>query len=188
LEFRVSGVFTGREEVEIAVLTDLGRDVQLEASYKGKRTLHVPRWSVRKAYSCGGKVAGIIAKLFPNDLMFLLTLDYTKMSTAAAKIYNILFVQVYDEMMGIILITCGIKDEDQEEFIDNITTIDAMELFCTIIEQEINNSQVESILKKAERLLTDRFRLGRESLDFSTLLNIVSQTSLTDSPPTSSPS
>jgi hypothetical protein len=124
----------------------------------------------------------IIAKLFPKNLPFLLSIDMTSTATAAAEIYDILFDQAYQEMMKVVAVTLDILEQPRMDLLcDSITPLDAMELFTTIVEQEINNESIQNILKKTQRLLVEKFHLGKESFDIRGLLELVLGTSLTDS-------
>lgn len=171
-------IFKDRDDVEVKALLDQGRVVELEGVWNGKKTLLVPRWSVRRFYSCGHWIALIIANLFPHDLFFLLQVDITKQATAAAQIWEILS-RVYNEVAKVICITCNIKEEEAEEFFEAISQIDFLELFCTIIEQEINNQTVEAITKKFQRLLAERFQLENVLPDFGELSEEALKKSLT---------
>ena len=166
-------VFKDREEVEILTLYDLGKDVELEAGYKGSKKIRVPRWSMRKAHKCSKAVAEIIAATYPNDLLFLYQLDYTKRADCAAKLHKILFFDIYDPAMQIICATLDITDKVEiGNLIDCLTELDVMEIFCTIIEQEINGARIEAIIKKFQRLLSDRFPLQNVSLGLQELLDL----------------
>ena len=175
-------VFETRDEVEVDILYDKGIDVELEGSWKGRRVIRVPRWSLRKAHSCGKYVAQIIADLFPDDVLFLVKINFNNNATAAEELYDVIFNRMYDQACRVVLITLGITDEnDAMEFVDTLMPEDLMELFTTIIEQEINNKRVEAILKKVQRLLVERFQLEKESLDLQNIAAFLLKPSLTNS-------
>jgi len=176
-------LFHSREEVELLSLMDQGKLVELSAPIFGENTVRIPRWSMRKAFQCGEEVSRIIATLYPNDISFLLQINWTKQATAHAQLYDIICVRVLDPVMRIICLTLEIHEkEKQEQLINEITPEDVMEIFCTIIEQEVNNERMEAILKKVERLLTEKFRLENVSLNVNEILEAASQKFLTDIP------
>ena len=176
-------VFNSRNEAEIDILYDKGVDVKLDGSWKGKQIIHVPRWNLRKAHSCGKYVAQIIMDLFPNDVLFLVQINFDDKATAAEKLYDILFNRCYDQACRVVMITLGINDETEAlEFIESLMPEDLMELFTVIIEQEINNKRTEAILKKVQRLLVEKFRLENESFDLQSIADLLLTRSSTVSP------
>lgn len=167
-------VFSERAEVETLTLYDQGRDAKLSVEFRGSTTVRVPRWSMRKAHKCSSAVAEIIAALYPNDLLFLYQIDYTKRADAASKIHKILMYDIYDPTMQIICATLDILDkEDVASFMDTIGPEDMMELFCIIIEQELNSDRIEAVVKKFQRLLMEKFPLQNVSLGLQDILTSI---------------
>lgn len=180
-------VFKDKSEAEVRAINDLGKTIEIEAAYNGSNFLHVPRWSVRKWFDCIDHVAGIIAQLFPNDIIFLVSVNYNDTATAAVQVADI-FKRAYDEIMQVVCLTLDItEDEEIKRFINSLTWLDAFEIFATIIEQEINSHTAEAVLKKVQRLLIERFRMESGSFDFNAILGLaMSMPSSTDTPSTNS--
>jgi len=188
-EFGRLPVFLDRDSAEWKILADQGTDVSLVGSINGEKVVKVPRWSARKAHQCGKYIATIIATLFPNDLIFLIQLDWTKVSTASSQVYEILYERCYDQMMRVICVTLDIYEESEiEKLVNTIAAEDVLELFCVIVEQQVGQSHVEAILKKAQRLLAEKFRLGKESYDLQSILEQVFGAYSTTTPPKNSSS
>lgn len=165
-------VFEDRPEAELTALLDQGKVVTLEGVYKGSKHIRVPRWSARRWFSSVKYLSQVIAVLFPNDFLFLLSVNYKEPSTAAMQIAEIM-ERVYDEIMQIICITlCITEKAGVEEFIDSVSWLDVFEIFSTIIEQEVNNETAEAVLKKVQRLLVEKFHLENESFGFSAILGL----------------
>lgn len=173
-------IFGSREEVEKLTLFDLGKDVTLTVTFRGSRTIKVPRWNVIQSHECSSALAEIIAALYPHDLLFLYQLDYSKRADAASKIHKILMYDIYDPAMQIICKTLNIVvKEEVEEFLTTISTEDVMELFCTIVEQEINSERIEAIIKKFQRLVTTKFPLQNVQLGLQDIVTALQSQSST---------
>lgn len=74
-------LFHSREEVELLSLMDQGKLVgAICSSFCRSNTVRVPRWSMRKGLYTREEVSRIIATLYPNDISFLLQINWTKTS------------------------------------------------------------------------------------------------------------
>lgn len=186
-EFGNLPVFLDRDSVEWKILADQGREVQLVGSWRGEKVIRVPRWSARKGHQCGRYIAEIIATLFPNDLIFLVQLDWSKVATASSQVYEILYERAYDQMIRVICVTLDIyQTKDVNEFVNTVAAEDILELFCTIVEQQLGESHVQAILKKVPRLLAEKFRLEKGSYDLQDILARVFGAYSTTTPPNNS--
>jgi len=183
-EFGNLPIFLNRDSVEWKILADQGTEVALDGSIRGERRVRVPRWSARKGHQCGKHVAEIIATLFPNDLIFLVQLDWSKVSTASSQVYEILFERAYDQMIRVICVTLDMyKESEIEEFLNTVTPVDILTLFCTIVEQELGQDNIDAILKKVQRLLAEKFQLGSDSYDLQSILEQAFKNFSTSIPP-----
>ena len=167
------GVFHSKDEAEYVALTDRGKVVELEGSIQvevidndGNKTkdrlrrVRVPRHNISKTVECGEAVAGIIDALFPNDFIFLLSIKTDESGTAVSKIQDIIFNKVYEQAATVILSTFNIRTQEQgTAFFEDLSNVDFLNIFCTIIEQDFNNEVVDAVIKKFQGLLAERFRL-----------------------------
>lgn len=168
-----TGVFQSKDEAEYVALVDRGKVVELEGSIqveviekngdktKGRlRKVRVPRHNISKTVECGEAVAGIIDALFPDDFIFLLSVKTDESGTAISKIHDIIFNKVYQQAAIVILCTFNIRTEEQgAAFFEDLSNVDFLNLFCTIIEQDFNNEVVDAVIKKFQGLLAERFHL-----------------------------
>lgn len=169
--------------VEQTVLFPVGAFIDLEGHINGSKRVECKRWNTRKSFQCGKITGEILASLFPNDALFLLSIEWGKPLTASAQLYDILFNRIYDNMVRLVCYTLDIiEDPDIRQFIETTTPMDVLTLFVTVINQEINNSNVEAIIKKAQGLLVEKFRLDSDSLSLPNILAALLQTHSTDSP------
>jgi hypothetical protein len=191
--------FISRDRVEQEIMFPVGQEVVLEGHWRGAKHIECKRWNTRKAIAGGKLVSDILAALFPDDALFLLQIQWGKPATASSQLYDIVFNRIYDPMVKLVCLTLDIVthmpgtdgnsySDDVREFIETTTPTDIMELFVCIVNQEINSSNVEAIIKKAQRLLVEKFQLDNDSLSLQNILGALLQTPLTGLPPTNSPS
>lgn len=184
-------VFESREEVEQKGLFYKGRIVKFhDSAYQGKAEIFVPKWNMDTAYELGRSITWIIATLFPHDWFFLATLDTTKVATAAARVYKILYEDIYPQVMEIIQKTLRtskhpdvtyhipMDDEEFSVFRRSMSPVDIVELFVAIVEQEINNEVMQALSKKLQRLLGEKFQLENAFPNISELMGEASQSLL----------
>lgn len=180
--------FLSRDMVEQSIMFPVGATIVLEGHWRGNKRIECKRWNTRKAIKGGKFVADILAALFPNDALFLVQVQWDKPATASSQLYDVLFNRVYDPMVELICLTLDITErQDIAEFIETTMPVDMLELFVCIVNQEINSSNVEAIIKKAQGLLVTKFQLDNDSLTLPNILAGLLQTQSTGSPPISSP-
>lgn len=177
-------VFQSREEVEQQALFYRGRHVTLKDSiWDGSNKVFIPKWSMETSFELGKTITTIIAILFPNDWFFLASLDTTRVATAAARLYHVLFENIYPQMCEVVQYTLRsstlpsdglyhvpMTDEEFSKFKRAVSPQDFMEIFVSIVEQEINNQVMQALSKKVQRLLGERFALENAFPNISELM------------------
>lgn len=179
--------YGSRTEVEQKIFLDRGLIVTLEGSWKGRREIFVPRWSMYAFIQSGKAISEMVYILFPNDLFFLYNINSDEMATAAARIYDILIGKVYPQMAEIVMSTCGILPDERGAFERSITPRDFMEIFTVIFEQNLGSEELRAITKKLQRLLGEKFRLENAFPTISDIMGEDLYNALTISPTNSSP-
>lgn len=178
--------FVSREAVERTILFPEGLTIDLQGHWRGNKRLECKRWNTRKAYACSKLVSDILCSLFPNDVLFLTQIEWDQTATASSQLYDVCMNKVYDPMVRLVCTTLDITEEkDIAEFIETTMPIDILELFVAVVNQEINSSNVEAIIKKVQRLLVEKFQLDSDSLSLPNILAVLLQNPSTDSLPTS---
>ena len=174
--------FISRGMVEKEILFPVGAMLTLQGHINGNKIVECKLWNTRKAYQCGTLVSEILAALFPNDALFLVNIDWSKPLTANQELYEVLFRRVYDPMTRLVAYTLDItEDKDIRSMIETTRPMDILNLFVTIVNQEINNDTVAAIIKKAQELLVEKFRLQSDSLSLQSILGAFLQMPSNDS-------
>lgn len=162
--------FLSRGDVEKQILFKDDWEFQFQNEVYGQYIHTIKRWSTRTAMLCSDYVLKIITGLYPEDIFFLASIDYSNPVELHKKLYNILVNRVMADGMKIIFITMGIrKHEDQEAFLDETYPEEVLELFSKIMALEMTEERVFNILKKTVEILEDKFQLQRLSVDFSNI-------------------
>lgn len=178
--------FGDRTVVEIDILKAQGKIVTLMGSWLGKREIQVPRWNIETLLMLGDDTAQLIADVFPNDLFFLYQIDTHQPATAAYEIADILFRKMSVRMLNIVYTTLEVVgDDEQKKFRRSLAPSDLLEIWVTIMEQEINNETMEALQKKVRRILADRFALQNVWPSFAEFMDGAMNMSTNGSPSTS---
>lgn len=164
--------FQSRDEVEQKGLFYRGRMVKMtDTIWLGQDTIFLPKWNMDLAYDLGRTITQIIATLFPHDWFFLASIDTTKVATGAARIYHIVYDEIYPQAMEVVQKTLrsteykdaeyhvSMDDEEWSKLKRALSPLDFLELFVSVVEQEINNEVMQALSKKVQRLLGERFAL-----------------------------
>lgn len=168
-----------RDEIEYVILRDRGKVIDLplgalhmkdgkyvhatkskELNAEIKRKVRVPLHTMESAYKCNAEIADIVFKLYPEGIFILTRMKLLEDDIeGVTKLQDIVFNKLYHQITKLILATFDIDDLDQaENFFSDLSHLDFLELFNTIVEQEYNNERMEAILKKVQGVLAERFR------------------------------
>ncbi len=163
-EGTVHSKFKNLGEVEREAIFGEGKEVVFnESVWNGSKKIIVPKWSMYEMEQLGGAIAMIVAELYPHDILFLAQIDTSRVATAASKIYDLIYNRVLPQVKEVVRVTFRMDEEMFSQFYRSLRPYDFIEIFVTIVEQEINNDVVLALQKKVLRLLGEKFHLENVS-------------------------